>query len=119
LKKILIVDDEPDITFIWREALQEDSCLVDTFNDPLLALSNFKVNYYDLVLLDIRMPKMDGFELYQQLRKKDYNIKVCFVTAFEVYQDQFGQLSKYKLQRFIRKPIEIEELKRLVHNITQ
>ncbi|HYP42699.1 MAG TPA: response regulator, partial [Candidatus Nitrosocosmicus sp.] len=62
-KKILVVDDEPDLTFACNMILELEGFVVDTFNDPALALSNFKPNYYDLALFDIKMPKMDGFDL--------------------------------------------------------
>ena len=58
---------------------------LDVFNDPGLALSNFKAGWYDLLLLEILMPKMNGFELYQQLKNIDDKVKVCFITAYEIY----------------------------------
>jgi DNA-binding response OmpR family regulator len=64
-KKILVVDDEPDITFTLHAILQKSGFEVSSFNDPLLALQSFKPHYYDLVTLDIKMPKMNGFELYK------------------------------------------------------
>ncbi len=116
-KRILIVDDEPDITYTWKKVLEEDGLTVHTFNDPLLALSNFKANLYDLLLIDISMPLMSGFEFYRKIREKDKGVKVCFITAFEIYRDQFGQLPKSNLLQFVRKPIEIEELTRLVRDV--
>jgi two-component system, OmpR family, response regulator ChvI len=65
----LIVDDEQDITFALRIALEPNGFEVDTFNDPLEALSNFKAGLYNLLLIDIKMPKMNGFELYQELER--------------------------------------------------
>jgi DNA-binding response OmpR family regulator len=70
-KKILVVDDEPDITFTLHAILQKSGFEVSSFNDPLLALQSFKPHYYDLVTLDIKMPKMNGFELYKKLKEKD------------------------------------------------
>ena len=69
-KRILVVDDEPDLTMIYSLALQYHGFKVDTFNDVQEALSNFKPGYYDLVILDIKMPKMDGFELYNKIKKE-------------------------------------------------
>src|ERR687886_1499179 len=80
-RKILIVDDEPDITSSFDMILQMNGFEVDTYNDPLLALSNFKPNSYGLALLDIRMPKMNGFELYKKIKDIDKNVEVCFITA--------------------------------------
>jgi two-component system, OmpR family, response regulator ChvI len=66
-KKILIVDDEPDITFTLGKGLEQGGYDVQVFNDPLAALSNFKPDIYDLLILDIKMPNMTGFELYRKL----------------------------------------------------
>ena len=79
--KILVVDDEPDITLTLFSVLQESGFEVAFFNNPLSALRSIKPRYYDLVILNIKMLGMDGFELYQQLKKKDNRMKVCFVTA--------------------------------------
>lgn len=88
-KRILAVDDEPDLTMICSLALQYHGFKVDTFNDSQEALSNFKPDYYDLVILDIKMPKMDGFELYDKIKKKDDKVKICFLTASELYYEEF------------------------------
>jgi CheY-like chemotaxis protein len=87
--KILLVDDEPDITSLFSIALEDCGLKVDSFNDPLLALENFKQNKssYALALLDIKMPKMNGFELSSQLRKANDKIKVCFITALDLEEE--------------------------------
>ena len=83
-KNILFIDDEKDITFTIKIILEQTGLFfVDSFNDPDLALKRFKPNFYALVLIDIMMPKMDGFELYEQLKKIDPDVKVCFLTASE------------------------------------
>jgi DNA-binding response OmpR family regulator len=69
-KKILVIDDESDVTFTIKNILEDNGFAVDTFNDPILALNYYKVNFYDLIILDIKMPKMDGFELYSDMRKR-------------------------------------------------
>ncbi|HKG29649.1 MAG TPA: response regulator, partial [Nitrososphaeraceae archaeon] len=89
-RKILIVDDEPDITSSLKMGLEYNGFEVQTFNDPVEALSNFKASSYDLVLLDIKMPKMNGFELCQEIKKEDEKVKVCFLTAFEPSHEEFG-----------------------------
>jgi len=75
------------------------------------ALSNFKPNFYDLLVIDIRMPKLNGFDFYRAVRKKDDNAKVCFLTAFEIYYDEFKKVfPALDVKYFIRKPIGIGEL---------
>jgi DNA-binding response OmpR family regulator len=109
--KILIVDDDPEIVLTFKTGLENNSFEVDSYNDPLLALKNFKANFYDLLLIDIRMPDMTGFELYQEINKIDNKTKVCFITAFEVYYrallEEFADLER---KCFIQKPISIDEL---------
>jgi CheY-like chemotaxis protein len=85
---------------------------VDTFTDSQEALSNYKPGYYDLIILDIKMPKMDGFQLYDEIKKKDQKAKVCFLTASELYYEEFrkGEYNAIDKTLFIRKPIENEEL---------
>jgi two-component system, OmpR family, response regulator ChvI len=109
--RILIVDDEQDITSILKKGLEKYGYEIDVFNDPLLALSSFRAGSYDLILLDIRMPKMDGFELYQRITQLDSKTKVCFMTAFEVYYDALKELfpDSYESVCFIRKPIAIQD----------
>jgi DNA-binding response OmpR family regulator len=111
-RKILIVDDEPDITSTFDMILQMNGFEVDTYNDPLLALSNFKLDLYGLALLDIRIPKMNGFELYKKIKDIDKNIEVCFITAFEDYREEFKESfpELEEAKYFIRKPKAIEDL---------
>ena len=85
--RILLVDDEVDITMVYTMGLQDNGFKVDAFNDPLQALSDFKSDIYSLVLIDYKMPKMNGFELYQEIRKVDTKVKVCFITAFDVIME--------------------------------
>ena len=93
-------------------ALEYHGFKVDSFNDPQEALAKFEPGLYDLVILDIKMPKMDGFELYHEIKKKDSNAKVCFLTASELYYEEFRKKEYYALDRemFIRKPIDNDEL---------
>src|SRR5690242_4318315 len=118
MNKILIVDDEPDINLTLKVALEDRGFKVDTFNDPMRALENFKTRSYDLLILDIKMPNMNGFELYREIKKIDKNVKVCFLTAGEMYygihQDIFDTLDA---NCFIRKPVENKELIERVNKI--
>ncbi|MFL6457632.1 MAG: response regulator transcription factor [Nitrososphaeraceae archaeon] len=84
-KKILLVDDEQDITSSLKIGLEDNGFAVDIFNDAILALSNFKAGMYDLILLDVKMPQINGFELYEKIRETDSKVKACFITAYEVY----------------------------------
>ena len=110
--RILIVDDEPDLTNLSILVLEHHGYKVDAFNDSQEALSKFKPGSYDLIILDIKMPKMDGFELYQEIKKKDNNAKICFLTASELYYQEFRkkEFSALDGNMFIRKPIGNEEL---------
>ena len=108
---ILIVDDEIDITLAFKKGLESNGFLVDTYNDPIAALLNFESDFYDLLLVDVRMPKMNGFELYQEIEKVDKKTKVCFITAFEVYYHALREIfPTLEVGCFIRKPIEIDDL---------
>ncbi|MGI8832628.1 MAG: response regulator [Nitrososphaeraceae archaeon] len=99
-RRIMIVDDEYDVVYSLRTVLEETRLFqVDGYIDPILALSNFKPDTYDLVVLDIRMPVMDGFELYKNIKAIDERIKACFLTAV-------SDLSEYK----INYPGVIEEI---------
>lgn len=125
----MLVDDEPDITMSIRIALEANGFEVHSFNNPMVALSNFRVDYYNLVILDIKMPKMDGFELYNQMKKIDSWIGVCFITAADkMYYDGAEQkqetreqeeiLSKYcalSEEMFLQKPISNEDLIREIN----
>ena len=112
-KRIMLVDDEPDIILGLKIGLEDNGFVVDAFNDPELALANFKAGSYDLLLLDIRMPKMNGFESYLKMKKMDSKVKVFFITASEMYY--YEELTKEALarigaKRVIRKPITIDDL---------
>lgn len=110
-KRILVVDDESDITLVFKMTLEQAGFEVDVFNDPNLALAKFKPNYYDLLLLDVRMPNMNGFLLYKELQKADKKPKVCFITAFEMYYHEFVKVfPNLPVKCFIRKPISKQDL---------
>ena len=119
-KRIMVVDDEDDLTLFYRMSLEYYGFEVETFNDPRRALSSFKPDYYDLIILDIKMPYIDGFELYRKIKEKDPNANACFLTASELYYREFRtkEYSTLDKELFIRKPIEneelIKEIKRLI-----
>ncbi|MGC2684146.1 MAG: response regulator [Candidatus Nitrosopolaris sp.] len=111
--RIPIVDDEPDVCEVLKKVLEKNGFTADSFSDPLLALEYFRPLSYDLLFLDIKMPDMDGLRLYQEMKKIDSRIKVCFLTASEMYyerfrkEEEFAQLDK---DLFLRKPIQNKEL---------
>ena len=105
-----MVDDERDIIIVLKKGLEKFGFNVDAFDDPLVALSNFKANYYDIGLLDIKMPNMSGFELYEKLNVMDSNMKFCFMTAFEVYEQEFQKMFPNLDIRLIRKPVRLSQL---------
>ena len=109
------MDDEPDITFTIRSILNDNGFQIDSFNDPITTLKSYITNFYDLVILDIKMPKMDGFELYTKLREKDPKVKICFLTAIATFNEEFRKIrlkfgNKITEDYFIQKPIIIENL---------
>jgi CheY-like chemotaxis protein len=110
-KRILVVDDEPDVNITLRKVLEKNGFIVDSYENPFLALDNFKPHYYDLLILDIKMPEMNGFTSSREIKKLDGKMKVYFLTAGEMcpgaYSDIFSSLPA---NCFIRKPITNEEL---------
>jgi len=117
-KRILIVDDEPDVNLALRTVLEDNNFIVDSFNDPLRALENFKADLYDLIILDIKMPKKDGFEVYKEILKIDNRVKVCFLTAGDInYRSLKETFPTLDENQFIRKPIENIELIKQIHKI--
>ena len=122
VKKILLVDDEPDVIYAIKNMLEDNGFQIDSFNDPVLALKSYKINFYDLVILDIKMPRMDGFELYIKIREKDPKVKICFLTASEMYYEKFRKThSEFRKiieeECFIQKPIKNEELIRKLNSV--
>jgi DNA-binding response OmpR family regulator len=123
-KKILIVDDEPDVTLTFNAILQGAGFAVDTYEDPLVALSNFRPGFYDLVILDIKMQKMNGFELYSEMLKMDNQVRICFIMAGEMYYDNIRkkeeeeeQYCELDTERFIQKPISNADFMRRIKRI--
>jgi two-component system, OmpR family, response regulator ChvI len=113
--RILIVDDEPDIAQVLEMGLEKKGFAVDVYNDPLDVISNFKADSYDLLLIDIKMPKMTGFGMYNKLHQIDDKGKICFTTAYELYYDEFKRMfPKVKAECFIRKPISINNSARVL-----
>jgi CheY-like chemotaxis protein len=121
-RKILVVDDEPDNASIFTMGLEDEGFEVDTFTDSPLALSMVQAGKkYDLLILDIQMPDLNGFDLYEEVKKMDNKVKVCFLTAFgEGYTEEFGRRfpSSSPDINFIRKPIRVNDLVKKVNEMT-
>ncbi len=115
-----MVDDEPDVIYTIKKVLENNAFVVDSYTDPILTLSNFKPGLYDLLLLDIKMPKMNGLDLYQKIREIDSNVKICFLTASELFYEEYRTLDAYPTldkKYFIQKPLRSEELIRQLNEI--
>ena len=117
MKKILVVNDEPDVSTMLKMTLERVGFRVDTFNDPMLALKSYKLHLYDLVILDVIMPEMEGLELYSQLKRKDSGINICFLTASsepyreKLLKEKYNQLSR---NLFLEMPLPTSEIIREV-----
>jgi two-component system, OmpR family, response regulator ChvI len=111
-RKILVVDDDADVTSTFKMVLEMNGFEVDAYTSPLSALSNFKPNEFGLLLLDIRMPAMNGFELFKKMKSIDSKVEVCFITAFEDYREEFKESFPMldEAKYFIRKPKAIQDL---------
>ena len=109
--KTLVVDDEPDVTFTLKTTLEPTGLFhIDTFNEPSKALSNFRPHTYDLAILDIMMPQMNGFELMREIKRVDESVKICLLTALSELSEYAMDIKKIcpTLNRncIIKKPIE-------------
>ena len=109
-KKILLVDDDKDIALSFDLGLQYNNFFVDVFTNPVEALAKFQTGVYKMALIDIRMPEMDGIELFKKIRAIDKEIKICFLTAYDWENEKVKEFSEY----FIKKPISIDGLVKIV-----
>jgi CheY-like chemotaxis protein len=115
MKRIFLVDDDYDHTITFKMGLELAKFQVDAYNDSAIALSKFKPDYYDLLLIDVKMPKIDGFELYEKIKEIDNKVMVWFITAYETYYRAIKQASSTSKKEMIsvpviEKPIEIDKL---------
>lgn len=106
---IMLVDDDPDISLLFEDQLKSAGMIVHTFTNSEDALKHFiksHYRYYDLIVTDIRMPGLNGFELYQQLKAFNPNIRIIFITALDISSEIISILPELKLNQFIRKPVD-------------
>jgi two-component SAPR family response regulator len=116
-KRILIVDDEADVTITLKAGIEESNndpntrIEVYTSNNPMLTLLEFKPVFYDLLLVDINMPYMNGFELYEKILAIGINVKVCFMSSAEINREALREIyPAINLGCFIRKPVTVDYL---------
>jgi len=105
---VMLIDDDPSISFLFTQYLRSAGMIVDSFTDPEKALAHFvesDYRYYDIVITDIRMTQLNGFELYQQLKTLDPNLQIIFVTALDIAQEITTLLPEVKLNQFLIKPV--------------
>ena len=110
---IMIVDDEEDTVNVFKTHLEDFGYRVESFTDPLKALSSFKPKHYDLLLLDVKMPSMNGFQLYREMQRIDGTCKACFITAFEVYYRSLLNLSNSECYMLYKKANNKERIAEL------
>jgi DNA-binding response OmpR family regulator len=118
--RVLLVDDEPDVCMVYQIVLQTAGYDCRYYTDSVKALNEFVPSYYDLILLDVKMPVLDGFELHKKIRDLDKNIQIIFTTAGGEYHDEIiKQLSMEENNKFtyIQKPIGNDELIRMLNMI--
>lgn len=110
--RILVVDDEADIVNSIKRGLESRGLIVDAYDDPISALVHYKPSKYALCIIDIKMPKMNGFELYREIRKLDAGVRICFCTAFDQeYREPFHKAFPELDERgFISKPATLSGL---------
>ena len=110
--RILLVDDDTDTVQVLRQGLELKGLQVDAYSSPQKALQSFKPDMYDLAIIDIKMPDMNGFQLYREIKKRDSAITACFLSAFEIHEDEFKKVfpSMGQVKAILKKPISINEL---------
>ena len=118
-KRILLVDDEHDVNVTIRIVLEENGFKVDSFTDPCQALENFTAGLYDLVILDVKLPGMNGFSLYTKIKKLDDEVRICFLTAADkaYYENLKKHYSSIKENCVIHKPVDNESLLELIKSV--
>lgn len=117
-RSILFVDDDEDIVALFKSGLERRGFSVSAFNDPLAALKSYRPGEYDIVITDIAMPRMNGFELYRRLVQLDTSVKVCFLTAFYLSSREFAVMfPKTTVPYLITKPVRISEVAGIVRKL--
>jgi DNA-binding response OmpR family regulator len=118
-KRILLVDDEPDSCMSFQAILEDAGYECKSYTDSAKALQEFRPNYYDLILLDIKMPILNGFKVCEKIIEIDKTVHIIFITALEAYYEQFRSQHFPELGRinYIQKPIGSKESVQIVSMI--
>ena len=118
-KRVLLIDDEPDICMVYQIVLEDAGYQCISYTDPFSTLEEFRIDYYDLILLDIKMPVLNGFELCKKIREVDKTTHIVFITASEAYYEQFRTQHYPELGKinYIQKPVSNDELVQIVNTI--
>jgi DNA-binding response OmpR family regulator len=119
IKRILLVDDEYDVNLVMKLVLEENGFKVDSFTVASEGLKNFTTDLYDLVLLDVKMPEMDGFRLYEKIKKLDDKVIICFLTAtddayYEILKKHYPSINENCV---IHKPVDNESLLKQIKSL--
>ena len=119
IKRILLVDDEYDINFIIKLVLEKNGFKVDSFTDVCETLENFRAGLYDLAILDVKLPTMNGFSLYEKIKKLDGRVRICFLTAadkayYETLKKHYPSVNENCV---IHKPVDNESLLRIIKSV--
>jgi CheY-like chemotaxis protein len=115
---ILVVDDEFDISNSIKRGLEKKGFKVDAYTDPREALAHYEKGRYDMLLVDIRMPNMSGFEFVRALRVMDPHVQFCFLTAFDVQRSEFNKLfPDVDVSHLLRKPITLSDLANILNQL--
>ena len=116
-KRILIIDDDADITTTFKLGIEDANrdtnnrrIEVHTYNDSTAALSEFQPNFFDLLLVDINMPHMNGFQICEKILELDINVKVCFMSSGEINREALREIYPVSLGCFIKKPVNMDYL---------
>ena len=116
-KRILIIDDDADITTTFKLGIEDANSdtnnrtiEVHTYNDPTAALSEFQPNFFDLLLVDINMPHMNGFQICEKILELDINVRVCFMSSGEINREALREIYPVSLGCFIKKPVTMDYL---------
>jgi DNA-binding response OmpR family regulator len=111
----LVIDDELDICIMLKLVLESNGFLVNYYSNPIIGLDEFKPNFYNLIILDIQMPEINGLQLYREIRKRDIKTKICFLTGSQAIFDIAHKFTS--VYTFITKPVENKELIKIVNDL--